>query len=122
MSKISEYHKLSVAVRAARRVLMAAEQKVTAYNNEFNLGATSNGSLACINRFDKVIVDTPQTAQVDDGGFVEVCELLDTVSFCKNIKCPMYADHMDYVVALDRYNVAISARRDFVRSIFGRTK
>ena len=118
MALIKEYHKLSVAVRAARRALNMAEQKVTAYNKDYHLGSASNGSLACINRFGRVIIDAPDTAQVDDGGFVEPCELLDTVSFCKNVRCPMYADHMDYVTALDRYNVALGARRDFVRGLF----
>ena len=117
MSKIKEYHKLSVAVRAARRALIAAEQKITAYNSEYRLKGGSNGECACINRFNKVVIDSPNTAQVDDGGFIQACELFDAVSLCLNIKCPMYANHLDYIVARDNYNLALDARRNFLRGL-----
>ena len=122
MNAFKEYHNLSVNVRAARRALIAAEQKITAYNDEYRLGGGGNGECACINRFNRVVIDAPDTNQIDDGGFVEECELFDTVSFCKNIKCSMYGDHLEYITALDHYNVARSARWAFVRGLFTRKK
>lgn len=117
MGKLKEYYNMALAVRAARRNLALAKQKITAYNKEYRLGAGGYGECACINRFEKVIIDVPNTTQVDDGGFVEVCELLDTGALCENIRCPMYANHLDYVVALEKYNGACDARRNFLRGL-----
>ena len=122
MRILKEYHRLSVNVRATRRALVVAEQKITAYNNEYHLGFGGKGECACINRFNKVVIDAPDTAQVDDGGFTEECELFDTVSFCENVKCPMYGNHLEYITALDHYNVARTTRRAFVRGLFVRKK
>ena len=47
MNAFKEYHNLSVNVRAARRALIAAEQKITAYNDEYRLGALPRTFAQC---------------------------------------------------------------------------
>lgn len=123
MSKLKEYITLSRDVRRARRKLLWARDRITGWHQEYFLDSNrANYSAKCINRFDCVKGNELSTNALDDTGFVTYCDLLNDAP-CTNAKCPCYAKHLDYIVAIEKFNVARDARRAFVKNLFrGRSK
>ena len=121
MSKIHEYIKLLKKQRAAKRAMLAAEQKITSFHKEYALNKSENADVsACINRFE-VVYDAITNVR-DDGGYVKKCALFDELP-CADRKCPMFAANLDYTIAKERYDAAVAARRAFMRNLRGaRTK
>lgn len=118
-NKFSEFVRLVVNARAARRAVRQTQKKVTVYVEKYHLDTSeiiSGGS--CINKFDKVVIDAPSTAQVDDSGYTVNCPLFSSTKFCPNRKCDWHAANMDYVSALDRYAMARAKRKNFVKNLF----
>ncbi len=122
MKVLQEYHILSKNLRGARRAMRAKRRGITAYQQECVLDNPNTPILACINKFERVYGVSTNPNAYDGGDFVIYCPSFDELP-CVNIKCPMYSKNLDYTVALERFNVARSARRAFVKNIFrGRAK
>lgn len=118
-SKWKQFKTLSRAVHAKRNDMRAAEQAITAYMQEYCLeDKNANRSECCITKFKNVCIDATGVAQIDDAGYVVHCSLFSTTDFCVNNKCPWHMLHMNYIVALDKYNVALQKRRDFIKGLF----
>lgn len=107
------------SVRRARRNMCEKKMRITSHSVEYRLDG-DNYTGACINEFDKVVI--PNTQNVDDGGIVVFCNLFRENEFCENRKCPLHARNMEYVQAVDSYNIARSRRREVLRNLFGRKK
>lgn len=117
MSKVKEYHMLSKKLRDARRAMRAARGGITAYQKEYVLNELNTPICACINKFERIYGVSPSPDSYDDdGGFVVFCPLFDELP-CMNIKCPMYPENLDYAVAKERFDMARSARREFVHNV-----
>lgn len=122
MKFLQEYHMLSKKLRAARRAMCAARERITAYQQECVLDAPDTPILGCINKFEHVYGVSKNPNAYDGGDFVICCPLFDDLP-CADRKCPMYPGNLDYTVAMERFLVARSARREFVKNAFyGRKK
>ena len=120
MNKIHEYIELLKKQRAAKRDMLAAKAKITAYMDTYELGALEDIEVtACINRFNKVSSNV-NASLCDDGGYEKDCSLFNAAP-CPNRKCSHFADNLDYVVAKERYERALLARREFLRG-FGKKR
>ncbi len=116
MNKLQEYHILSKNLRNARRAMRAKRRDITAYQQECVLDNPNTPIRACINRFERVYGVSTNPNAYDGGDFVIWCPLFNELP-CDDIKCPMYSKNLDYTVALERFNVARIARREFIHNI-----
>ena len=121
-SKLTEFRLLTYFVRQARSDLRVAKAKITADAGKYNLASNHQEIWGCINRFDKVVIDAPETQQVDDDGLVMYCELFQKNNVCNNRKCPLFAGNLEYMTAQERYERFRNARRELVRGLFIRRK
>ena len=121
MSKIHEYILLNRKLRAARRELAAAREKITVYTDKYSLDTLENIEVSgCINKFEQVCGTKAHLC--DDGGYEKHCPLFADLP-CPDRKCPHFAGNLDYTVAQERYDAAVAARRMFLRNFWkGRTK
>lgn len=121
MSKIHEYIILTKKLRAARREMLAAQEKITFNYKNYSIDHPEIAQeLGCVNKFEKVVSETLNI--FDDGGYTKNCHLFTELP-CANRKCPWFAKNLDYTVAKERYDAARNARRAFLRGLRGaRTK
>ncbi len=122
MSKIHEYIELLKKQRVAKREMLSAREKITSYQHEYSLNSHEDADvLNCINKFEKVLSNN-KAEICDDGGYVKRCELFCDLP-CADRKCPHFSQNLDYTVAKERYDMAVAARRAFLRGLRGaRTK
>ena len=122
MGKLNEYFIISKDVRKTRSIMRAARAKIISYHEEYFIDAPKYiKDETCINKFERVYGICMDTKAYDEhGDFIKPCMLFDVAEPCANIKCPMYADNLDYIVARERYERAISKRREFLRNLFNK--
>ena len=118
-TKIGKYRELSRKVRAARLAMYAAERQITQFVDEYRLedGKASTGN-SCITKFNKVCIDAPVTAHIDDAGYAIYCPLFSDKEICADGKCKWYTTNVKYITAVNEYVVARQARRDFIKGLF----
>ncbi len=119
MNKLQEYHILSKKLRAARRAMRRTRNRITAYQQECVLDNPNTPISACINRFERVYGVSTNPNAYDGGDFVMYCSLFNELP-CDDIKCPMYSKNLDYTVAMERYDMAVARRRQFIRELFNK--
>lgn len=118
MNKIQEYRMMSKDVRQKRNALRTAKGNITSYQKECIVNDHEHDYIsACLNKFEKVYGICSDLHAYDDGDFTKYCPLFGNGP-CLDRKCPMYAKHLDYVVALERYDMAVEKRREFRRNLF----
>ena len=122
MKVLQKYHILSKNLRDARRAMRAKRGDITDHQQECILDNPNTPIRACINRFERVYGVSTNPNAYDDGDFVMYCPSFNELPFVDKT-CPMYSKYSEYTVALEKFNVARSARRAFVKNIFrGRAK
>ena len=115
MSKIHEYIMLTKKLRAARREMLSAQEKITFQYKDYLIDTPlipQKG--ACINKCEKVVSENMNV--FDDGGYTTNCDLFVELP-CINRKCPLFAKNLDYTVAKERYDIALQARRAFLNGL-----
>ena len=118
MSKFKEYRNLSKNVREKRNAMRVARGKITSYKKECFLGKPEYRDIAaCINEFERVYGICMDPNAYEDTEFTRFCPLFDSEP-CMDRKCPMFPENLDYIVARERYDVAVARRREFVKNLF----
>lgn len=116
MSKIHDYIKLVKKLRAARREMFENAEKITSYQHEYQLNTLEDIEVeTCINKFTRVSSDVSADMCVD-GGYIKYCTLFGNLP-CENRKCPHFPGNLDYIVAKEKYDDALFARRKFLRNL-----
>jgi len=117
MGKIREYIKLVKTQRKTGRDMQAARNKITHYQQQtYNLCDTVDFEIiACINMAKQV--SSADTVKLTDEGFTKYCYLFNEHQPCEYRNCLFFSDNFDYVVAKERYDAAVAARRKFLREL-----
>ena len=122
MGKIKEYIVLSKDVHEKRNLMRASKAKITSYHKEYFIDDPKYvKDETCINKFEQVYgICMDSKAYDEHGDFTKLCSLFDAMEPCINRKCLLFADNLDYIVARERYEKAISKRREFIRNLFNK--
>lgn len=120
MNKLMEYRDISKDLRQKKAEMRAARAKITSYNKEYFLDKSEDfGISACINKFERVYGICMDPNAYEDGEFTKFCPLFGP-ELCADRKCPKYPENMDYIVARERYDMAVARRRQFIRELFNK--
>lgn len=118
MDKIREFLDMSAEISAARIVLKKRKQKITLYQDVYDLNG-KNKCDACINQFERVRLPNGQIN--DEGGITVYCKhLYDNRSCCDVFRCSLAKqyDRFCYIKLKQELDEAVAVRRAFMRNLF----